>query len=140
MPFFHPSTILKEKPSSSPYKSRPLWKQGRVPFSSCDSFESLILLWGINNFNINLFDYWNFTCVVVRIISTNNHIKFLTQRSVDLACMMDTLPTITLMEWNISKLRNVSFPIKFLCKCKFSNLQTFFNKLTFQNLSIFLWE
>ena len=44
--------------------------------------------------------------VVVRIILTNNHIKFLTKTSIALALLKDMLPAVMLMDQNMSKLRN----------------------------------
>ena len=42
---------------------------------------------------------------------------------------MDILPEITLFYQNMSKLRNISFPFKLLCKCNFSYIYIFLDKL-----------
>ena len=71
--------------------------------------------------------------VAVRIILNN---KFLTQASIGIARMVVMLPTIPLMDWNMSKLRNISFSIKLLCKYKFSYSYKLFDKLTYSKLLI----
>ena len=72
--------------------------------------------------------------VVVRIILTKNYIKFLTQASIGLARLMNMLPTNTLMDWNMSKLGDISLSIKLLHKYKFSYTYKFFDKLTYSKL------
>ena len=98
---------FEKKPSPSLYNSTPhppyplplsTIKHSRVPFSSC---QYLLVIWHV---------------VLVRIILTNNHIKFLAQTSIGLARLMGMLLTITLIDWNMSKLRNISFSVKGLYK------------------------
>ena len=59
---------------------------------------------------------------VVRIIVANNHIKFLTQTSIGLARLMNMLPKITFIDWNMSKPKNISFYIKPLNRYKFTEI------------------
>ena len=62
---------------------------------------------------------------VARITLTNNLIKLLTQTSIAIVCLMDMLPTTTLMNLNMSKLGNISLSIKLLHKYKFSYITNF---------------
>ena len=61
------------------------------------------------NFNAGLFIIKVSHVAVVHIILINNRIKFLTQTSVALARLMDMLPAITLIGWNIIKMSNIPF-------------------------------
>ena len=54
--------------------------------------------------------------------------------SIGPARLIDMLPTITLVDLNMSKLRNISLSIKLLYKYKFSYVYKFFDKLTYSKL------
>ena len=128
----------EEKPPLSPYNSSPLLQLSTVeypflPNTFLKVYEVLIIL-TMGYFIIDVSHV-----VVVRIILTNNHTKFLTQTSIGLTSLMDKLTTIELMDWNMSKRRIISFSIKFLYIYKFSYIYKFFNKSTNSKLLTRTW-
>ena len=86
-------------------------KHGKVRFSSCHSLNAKIFCEVLIILKLDYFVIEVWHVVVVPIILTNNHFKFLTQMSIGLARLIEMLPTIIPMDSNTNSLAYTNFSI-----------------------------
>ena len=104
-------------------------RHDRVHFSSCHSLERFYKVLIISTLGCFIIEVSR--VVLVLIILTKNRIKYLTPASVGVARSIGMLPAIAPMDWNKSKLGNISFSMKLQYKGKFSDKCRFFDRSTY---------